>query len=193
MIDFPASPAVGQQFTAGNGVIYEWNGTLWMVRTDTRTNAPVAFKVRATGGGFSMGGPNYTSVFRAEVSDSVDYDSHGALGSNATGRAFTAPSDGIYHFDGQCYFGGQGCQVFLVLALVSSGGIIQLLADGGGIATPQGNAFTVSGDFRMTAGQQAALFWSNESGAAAAQIMSAGLTGLGGVSLAWFSGHKVSN
>lgn len=29
-IDFPASPTVGQSFTAGNGVIYVWNGTLWL-------------------------------------------------------------------------------------------------------------------------------------------------------------------
>ena len=29
-IDFPASPSVGQAFTAGNGVTYTWNGLLWV-------------------------------------------------------------------------------------------------------------------------------------------------------------------
>ena len=30
MIDFPASPTVGQTFAAPNGVTYQWNGTLWV-------------------------------------------------------------------------------------------------------------------------------------------------------------------
>jgi hypothetical protein len=29
-IDFPASPTVGQIFVAGNGVSYQWNGTIWI-------------------------------------------------------------------------------------------------------------------------------------------------------------------
>jgi hypothetical protein len=29
-IDFPASPTVGQLFTAGNGVTYKWSGTIWL-------------------------------------------------------------------------------------------------------------------------------------------------------------------
>jgi hypothetical protein len=29
-IDFPNSPTVGQVFVAGNGVTYQWNGTLWL-------------------------------------------------------------------------------------------------------------------------------------------------------------------
>ena len=29
-IDFPASPSIGQAFTAGNGVTYTWNGLLWV-------------------------------------------------------------------------------------------------------------------------------------------------------------------
>ena len=29
-IDFPASPTVGQLFTAGNGVTYKWSGTMWL-------------------------------------------------------------------------------------------------------------------------------------------------------------------
>ena len=29
-LDFPASPTVGQVFTGGNGVIYTWNGLLWV-------------------------------------------------------------------------------------------------------------------------------------------------------------------
>jgi len=29
-IDFPASPSVGQLFTAGNGVTYKWSGVLWL-------------------------------------------------------------------------------------------------------------------------------------------------------------------
>jgi hypothetical protein len=29
-IDFPASPTVGQIFVAGNGVSYQWTGTLWI-------------------------------------------------------------------------------------------------------------------------------------------------------------------
>ena len=30
MIDFPASPTVGQNFAAPNGVTYQWNGTVWV-------------------------------------------------------------------------------------------------------------------------------------------------------------------
>lgn len=30
MIDFPASPTLGQKFVAPNGVTYQWNGTLWV-------------------------------------------------------------------------------------------------------------------------------------------------------------------
>ena len=29
-IDFPASPTVGQLFTAGNGVTYKWSGVMWL-------------------------------------------------------------------------------------------------------------------------------------------------------------------
>jgi microcystin-dependent protein len=29
-IDFPASPTVGQNFTAANGATYQWNGTVWL-------------------------------------------------------------------------------------------------------------------------------------------------------------------
>jgi hypothetical protein len=31
-IDFPASPTVGQLFSAANGVTYSWSGTLWLVQ-----------------------------------------------------------------------------------------------------------------------------------------------------------------
>jgi hypothetical protein len=30
MIDFPASPIIGQQTTLANGVTYQWNGTIWV-------------------------------------------------------------------------------------------------------------------------------------------------------------------
>lgn len=29
-LDFPAAPTVGQYFVAGNGVTYQWNGTMWL-------------------------------------------------------------------------------------------------------------------------------------------------------------------
>lgn len=32
-IDFPASPTVGQIFAAPNGVIYKWNGTIWLAQS----------------------------------------------------------------------------------------------------------------------------------------------------------------
>jgi microcystin-dependent protein len=34
-IDFPASPTVGQQFTAANGVTYQWTGIMWIVAPGT--------------------------------------------------------------------------------------------------------------------------------------------------------------
>jgi hypothetical protein len=33
MIDFPASPTVGQLFVASNGVTYQWNGTTWVTNS----------------------------------------------------------------------------------------------------------------------------------------------------------------
>lgn len=30
MIDFPASPTLNQLFTASNGAVYSWNGTVWV-------------------------------------------------------------------------------------------------------------------------------------------------------------------
>lgn len=46
-IDFPASPTVGQTFVAGNGVTYQWTGTLWIPIGSTQAlyvsdTAPVA-------------------------------------------------------------------------------------------------------------------------------------------------------
>lgn len=29
-LDFPSAPTVGQYFVAGNGVTYQWNGTMWL-------------------------------------------------------------------------------------------------------------------------------------------------------------------
>ena len=33
MIDFPASPTIGQMFVAPNGVTYQWTGTLWQTNS----------------------------------------------------------------------------------------------------------------------------------------------------------------
>jgi microcystin-dependent protein len=48
MIDFPSSPTVGQLYTAPNGVIYQWNGTLWLTNS-----AGGAGAVQAAGGTFT--------------------------------------------------------------------------------------------------------------------------------------------
>ena len=48
-IDFPATPTIGQQFVAGNGVTYQWDGTKWFAvgggSTPTATNVPTVAQV----------------------------------------------------------------------------------------------------------------------------------------------------
>jgi len=45
-IDFPASPAVNQLFTAPNGVTYMWTGVLWVVYSPALLGGPIAPQLR---------------------------------------------------------------------------------------------------------------------------------------------------
>jgi hypothetical protein len=82
MIDFPASPIIGQQATLANGVTYQWNGTIWVAVGE----APYL--------GFRRLGRIVTTAGQATIdfanipSDINDLKLHFALVPQTTGAAF---------------------------------------------------------------------------------------------------------
>jgi len=83
-IDFPASPTVGQSFTAGNGVIYVWNGLLWVAAGSSAPGGD--FMARYNGASFGMTGTLTPLVF-----DTVITGNSGGWYSISTGR-YTPPA-----------------------------------------------------------------------------------------------------
>ena len=83
-IDFPASPSVGQAFTAGNGVTYTWNGLLWVA---SGASAGGDFCANQT----SSFPPGLTATYVTLVLTQVITGNSGGWYSTSTGR-YTPPA-----------------------------------------------------------------------------------------------------
>jgi hypothetical protein len=58
-IDFPASPTTGQTFTAANGVIYQFNGLIWIVSATALSGNSATV---APGGDIALSGSSYITT-----------------------------------------------------------------------------------------------------------------------------------
>ena len=85
-IDFPASPSVGQAFTAGNGVTYTWNGLLWVA-----SGASAGGDVAAMGTGVGLA----ANTFATLVNNTIITGNSGGWHNTSNGR-YTPPA-GRYH------------------------------------------------------------------------------------------------
>jgi hypothetical protein len=108
MIDFPASPVVGQTFAAPNGVTYQWTGTAWITAGQTVAGGG---DVQALGGSVSnsVGVDNVIGNFTLYAGNSGNWFNL------ATGR-FTPPA-GRYFIQCTCGMqapvGGNGTYVMV--------------------------------------------------------------------------------
>jgi len=110
-IDFPNSPTVGQQFTANNGVTYEWTGVFWKVVV-ARAGASVSFYAVNVAQGYNLAaGAAAVPVVPATVLSGNE----GGWYNTANGR-FTPPA-GRYRIFGAVGSGSSGgaTQVSVIL------------------------------------------------------------------------------
>ena len=103
MIDFPASPIVGQTFSGGTGILYVWDGVAWnvtsnlMLTADRRNRIANPNMVVSQENGFTQAAAAATGSFY-----SADQWAHlwtVATGSIRAGLSATGGPDGLYH----CY------------------------------------------------------------------------------------------
>ena len=99
-IDFPASPSVGQAFTAGNGVTYTWNGLLWVA---SGASAGGDFYGIYVGADFVVG----TTAITLPINTVVTGNSGGwyATGGGSIGR-YTPPAGRYQIFAGMSFASG---------------------------------------------------------------------------------------
>jgi len=89
VIDFPASPTVGQIFNAANGVSYQWNGFLWLAISGSA--GMVALKTNAVNAQAISQFVQFTVSWA-----SLDFNNGGGAWS---GSQYTAPVAGLYMID----------------------------------------------------------------------------------------------
>jgi len=89
VIDFPASPTVGQVFNAANGVSYQWNGVFWIALSGS--SGMVALKTNAVTAQAITQFAQFTVAW-----SSVEFNNGGGTWS---GSQFTVPVAGIYMVD----------------------------------------------------------------------------------------------
>lgn len=142
--------------------------------TPAKWTNPYCFRAYASGATTIADGTDTKVLFATE-----EYD----YNSNFASSTYTAPVNGVYHFDGRVAFNTSIASAVLAYALIYVNGAIAFtgVAQSAGYATAA--AFTVSGDVYVGAGQAVELWMYQDSGGTEATQASQGNT--------WFSGHLV--
>jgi hypothetical protein len=92
-IDFPASPTNGQIFTAGNGVSYQWNGTMWMALPNPGGTVTTVSVVSANGLNGTVANPTSTPAITLGTTVAGMVKGNGAaLSAAVAGTDYVAPS-----------------------------------------------------------------------------------------------------
>ena len=135
---------------------------------------PYCFRAYASGGTTIADAADTKVLFATE-----EYD----YNSNFASSTYTAPVNGVYHFDGKVAFNTSIASGVLAYALIYVNGSIAFsgVAQSGGYTTAA--AFTISGDVYVGAGQAVELWMYQDSGGTEATQPAQVNT--------WFSGHLV--
>jgi hypothetical protein len=114
VIDFPNTPSPGQQYTAGNGVVYQYTGSFWLALTGAVPPVVLhrAFGVAHSGNVFIPANSSIRVPF-----DSVIFDDSGGAWRTST-QDFSTPDGGYWEFSltvtgGIDWTGGGGGQLEL--------------------------------------------------------------------------------
>ena len=121
MIDFPASPAAGQLFFAGNGIVYQYSSTYtsWIAISSSAPQDGSFTAISSAGAQFA---PSATATWETANPATVQVGNAGGWYNSTTG-VFTPPA-GRYFLWGLCSFNSTSSSVLGQMRWLKNGAII---------------------------------------------------------------------